>query len=142
MSDQSTTTAIITVIGYILVAALTYRFTMAANSSKQYGDLKSQAYLDFAKAVAGVSIARKNNDTAKEAESIELTTDAKIRIAVLGSKGVAKTTADFFRNYGVLDSPDAYRSFDSIIREMRKELARKEEIEEKDINQLLFSTDK
>ncbi len=141
MVDQSTNTAVIALIGIIVGAVLTYRFKLSANLSEQYEALKSQAYLDFVGAAAGISIAQKTNDTSREAESLELMTNAKIRIAILGSKNVASKTADFFRNYGALDSPDAYMSFDLIIQEMRKDLAKNEEIEVNDINQLLFSED-
>jgi hypothetical protein len=85
---------------------------LTAEASKQYQSIKNQSYVDFIKAVAGIAIAQKNADRAKELEFTILLTDAKARIAIYGSnKDVLERMGTFFEKYGALNSSEAMTAF-------------------------------
>jgi len=141
--DANIITAMVAVVGIIIGAFLQYKFGNISESSKQYQNLKIQAYVDFIKSAAGIAIAQKSNDPKRESDALTLMADAKTRIAVYGSREVVYLMADFFRNYGSFDSPEACRSFVSIVQKMRAESINRKElmVNESDINLLLFSHD-
>ncbi len=87
--------------GVIIGAALQYVFAKRREVSKQYLDLKSQAYVDFIKSASGMTQAQKQGNQEKELEFRILLTDSKVRIAAYGSKEVIETMADFFMNSGL-----------------------------------------
>ena len=127
----------------IIGAALHYIFTLRTESSKQYLNLKSQAYLDFINSVSGIEIAQRRQDQEKEVDYLILLTNAKIRIAVYGSRDIVKWVAEFFRKHGTFKSAEASRSFIDIVQKMRSETTDKNEtaVDDRDISQLLFSHD-
>jgi len=111
--DANMTTALM---GAVTGIVLQYKFGILAEKSKQYQNLKSQAYIDFIKSVAGIAIAQREQDAKGMFDFRTLLTDAKIRIAIYGSKDVVELMADFFRKYGGrLESPEACKSFSAII---------------------------
>ena len=141
--DANIITAMVAVVGIIIGAFLQYKFGNIAESSKQYQNLKIQAYVDFIKSAAGIAIAQKLKDPKRESDALTLMADAKTRITVYGSGEVVDLMADFFRNYGSLDSPEAFRSFVSIVQKMRAESINRKElmVNESDMNLLLFGRD-
>jgi hypothetical protein len=134
---------LIALVGIIIGVGLQYKFGIIAESSKQYQNLKSQAYVDFIKSVAGRTIAQRQQDIQGESSFLTLMIDAKIRIAIYGCKEVAELIAKFFRMHGSFNSPEAHRSFVNIIQKMRAESAdgRKLPLNDDDISQLLFDSD-
>lgn len=126
--DANIITAIVALGSIIIGAILQNKFGIIAESSKQYQNLKIQAYVDFIKSAAGIAIAQKRQDSQKESDALTLMADAKIRIAVYGNREVVDLMADFFRNYGSFNSPDAFRSFVSIVQKMRAESIDKKEL--------------
>jgi hypothetical protein len=136
-------TALIAVVSAAIGVYLQYKFGILAEKSKQYQNLKSQAYIDFIKSAAGSSIAQKHRDAKGMFDFKTLMTDSKIRIAIYGSREVVELVADFFRRYGSLDLPESCRSFSAIVRKMRAEsMDRKEfSVNDNDISQLIFDSD-
>lgn len=116
-------------------------FSKKNDSRKQQILLKTTAYTDFLKAVAGVSITQRSRDTVKELEYKTLLIDAKSRIAVYGSDLVIKKLADFYRIGPILDNSESCRAFILLVSEMRKENKRCDKTELNDISQLLLSKD-
>ncbi len=134
--------AIVGVAGILLGAGAQHFFTQRGESAKHFQDLRTQSYVDFIKATAGIAIAQKNQQPEKEFESTALMTEAKARIAIYGSPSVASATADFFRRYGALTSPDAFKSFVSIVSSMRADTPGGEtRIPNLDIGQLILGVD-
>lgn len=101
-------------------AFLGYKLGLKSEGFKKYQDLKSQAYVDFTNAVTGIANSQKDHDSKKETEFRQQLTDAKMRIAIFGSKDVIESTAYFFRKYGKLDSKEGCNSFLDIIRKIAR----------------------
>jgi uncharacterized protein (DUF433 family) len=138
----SVVTAMIAVTGVLLGAGAQYFFSQRTDVDNQYRLLRTNAYVDFIKSTAGIAIAQKMNDPAKQLEFTIQLTDAKSRIGLYGSKAVVSATADFFRKYAALKSPEALSSFSSIVTTMRAETrGGDEKIPNADVGQLLFGID-
>ena len=112
--------------------------------------MRTDAYIDFIKSVANLTIAQRNTDAAaaaaaaEEAEAITALIDAKARIAVYGSAEVAKALAAFFREFGKLDSSAALAAFVGLVSLMRAETPSgrdRRALSSRDIGQILFGTD-
>ena len=138
----SIVTAIIGILSVLLGVTTQYYFTRRVEFSKHYQDRRTQAYVDFIKATAGMTIAQRR-DATRELEFVILMADARARIGIYGSRSVAAAMADFLRNYhGALVSPPALASFVGIVTAMRSETPSGEEvIEYPDMGQLLFDRD-
>jgi hypothetical protein len=130
-------TAIVAVLGVIIGAALQYVFAKRREVSKQYLDLKSQAYVDFIKSVSGITQAQRQGNREKEQEFRILLTDSKARIAAYGSKEVVEAMAEFFHEFGILASQDAVTSFVNVIQKIRNEIVG-ESVSDKDLDVILF----
>jgi len=131
------------IIGALLGAAAAYVFGLRIESRKNYSRLRTDAYIDFIKSVAGIAIAQRNTDAAKEAEATASLADAKTRIAIYGSPEAATALATFFRQHGTLDTTAALSSFVNLVSLMRSETpgGRRRQILARDIGQILFGTD-
>ncbi|MEM3460111.1 MAG: hypothetical protein QXO24_02710 [Candidatus Micrarchaeaceae archaeon] len=131
--------AVIGIIGVLVGSVAQYVFTRAQESVKHYRELRSQAYTDFIKAVAGIAISQKSDSRNREIEFLSLLADAKSRIAVYGSKQVVESMADFFVHHSALDSPEALAAFATIVQKMRRDTVMKgEEVLDEHIRALLF----
>jgi hypothetical protein len=91
-------------IGALLGAGATYLLTLRTESKKNYSRLRSDAYIDFIKSTSGLAIAQKLQNAEKAFEYSEQITDAKVRIAIYGSRTVAEALAEFFRDHSVISS--------------------------------------
>ena len=69
---------LIALVGIIIGVGLQYIFGIIAESSKQYQNLKSQAYVDFIKSVARRTITQRQQDIQGESSFLTLMIDAKI----------------------------------------------------------------
>jgi len=111
----------------------------SANRCKQFQANQAQAYIDFLRAVGGRSIAQKHKNKEKEFEFTSLLTDAKIRIAVYGSKDVVLTVASFFRDHGSLDKPESIEAFIKVVRTMRIHTINENgDVADQDVESILF----
>jgi hypothetical protein len=118
-----------------------HELSLALESSRRYENLRVQAYVDFINGIAGVANAQRHHDAPKELESLALLTDAKVRIAVYGSKDVLVRLGTFFEEYGALTSRDAMLVFLEAIQKMREESAsRSDNVSLESISQLLFAS--
>lgn len=98
--------------------------------------LKIKAYADYLQAAATLS----SKDQSKHIDARVLLTDAKIRIAIYGSKKVITNIAAFDRMGSSLTNADGMNSFLKITSAMRSEDT-KEEIKKSDMAQLIFGRD-
>jgi hypothetical protein len=129
-------------LGVMIGATLQYFYGKRAEATKSLQAQKNQAYVDFVKSVAGITIAQRHQNREKELEFTILLADARARIAVYGNKEVIKVIADFFREHGTLQSPKAMSSFVEVAQKMRGQAVDKgESVTDKELSQLLFSTD-
>jgi hypothetical protein len=73
--------------------------------------MRTQAYVDLIKGVAGAAIAQQNNDTQRNIENQALVTDARARIAIYGSKSAVSHLARIIRAGFVLNTPERMKDF-------------------------------
>lgn len=127
------------ILGIILGAVIQYYFAKRGELARNYQTRRTEAYIDFIKSSAALAVARRkasDNDEILEAEKVFL--DSKIRLVIYGSETVVSVTAEFFRKYGQLTSPEALSAYYAILTTMRSETpgARKA-LPEADIGELL-----
>ena len=136
---MSSYTAIIGLLGGIVGASLQYLFARRTEAYKQLQATKVLAYVDFVKAVANRAAAQKRHQQEKEFDAISLLTDAKVRIAVYGSKEVVSSVGDFFRQHGSLNTPEAIEAFAKVIQTMRLQTVKSnDKLTSEEISNLLF----
>ena len=132
---------VFTVIGVGLGAFLTYLFSKRSEFEKHLKQLETQAYVDFIKAVAGISSAQREKDTKKQIEHELLMSDAKARICIYGKSEVIMSIASFWRKGAGL-SEEGSRNFLEVIKSLRKaSTPGNKELTKEDMNQLLFGRD-
>lgn len=118
-----------------------HQLSRALETSNRREDLRIQAYVDFIKGVTGITIAQRTIEPSSESEYVRLLADAKVRIAIYGSKEVAELLAYFVEEHGALTNDSAMRSLVDVIRKMREENGPSiEQISIRAISQLLFSS--
>lgn len=98
--------------------------------------LKIKAYTDYLQAAATLS----SKDQSKHIDARVLLTDAKIRIAIYGSKEVITNIAAFDRSGASLINADGMNSFLKITSAMRSEEIN-DQIKKADMGQLIFGRD-
>lgn len=142
MDIQFLTYALLPIVGIIIGAILQYSFSKHSDELKHQKNLKTQAYVDFLKGVSGLTVAHRNNDKNKKQEFMTLLVDAKTRISIYGSKEVIQKIANFWRADAQVDTPEQKHLFIKICQAMRSDnLKKDQQVENKDISQLLFSVD-
>jgi ATP-dependent protease HslVU (ClpYQ) peptidase subunit len=128
------------VLGVIVGASLQYFFNKRVELVKQNQSMKIAAYVDFIKAVAGITLSQRHQDKEKELEFTILLADAKARIAIYGTKEVTEEMANFFQLHGALISPEALTSFTRLVQTMRQQtIGSSEAGMENAIQHVLFS---
>jgi hypothetical protein len=119
--------------------AVKRQLALSLESVKQHENLKQQAYVDFIAGAAGVAMAQRHQDQAKELDATILLLTAKARIAVYGSKDVLESTGEFFTKHGSLSSPAAKLAFLDAIERMRRHSVTPDEWASREsIGRLLF----
>lgn len=83
-------------------------------------DRRTRAYVDFIKAISGLSHAQATENTARARENEALLIDARARIAIYGDRTVAEETAAFFRRYRQLAEPGGFQALANLILTMRR----------------------
>ena len=129
------------ILGVIIGASIQFLFSNKNENKKQQRLLKTTAYTDFLKAVAGLAITQKYGDKEKEMEYLILLSDAKARVSVYGNDEVVKGIADFWRIGPKLNNPKSNKAYSILVLEMRKDNLKSVKTELKDISQLLLSED-
>jgi len=118
-----------------------------SETRKHLESLRTTAYVDFVRGVAGLAVLQKHPDGSKEEflkgnELIMVVADAKARIALYGSKSVVSSLAKFLRGGVVLDTPERGREFTAICQKMRTDTRpRLANVTDDDAHFLLFGLD-
>lgn len=140
--DQILSVAVAAVVS-ILVVLLTRK----SETIKHFQELRSEAYVDFIRGIAGLAIIQKREAEAgqeyiKGEEMLILVTNAKARIALYGSASVISSLARFLRGGAALDSPERAEAFMKICLTMRNDRSDKAgKVTNEDIHFLLFGID-
>ena len=134
--------ALIGIVGVLVGAIIQYSLTKRAEQTKHLRELRTSAYVDFIRAVAGIATSGKHNDAARQLEYTILLADAKARIAIYGDTRVVAAAAQFFRGTSALHTPEEMDAFLKIVAAMRSSAAGKLALPEADLSQLLFSRQK
>ena len=106
--------------------------------------LKTSAYVDFIRGIAGLAIVQRDSIRSKEHfikewELEMLVADAKARIAIYASKPVVSALAIFLRGGAHLDSPERTDEFTKVCQKMRRDRSLKfDEVTDQEAHYLLF----
>ncbi len=131
-------TALLPVLGVILGAGLQHLFSKSGERRKQLETLRSQAYVDYLRAVAEIAQLRKT-DPKKRSEWLAAAADAKTRICVYGASSVITALAAFENSNPVLDSSASRTQFlDLCTKTRRQNLGRAGTVALDDLSLVLF----
>lgn len=100
--------------------------TRRSETRKHLESLRTTAYVDFIRGVAGLAVLQRHPPTddvefQRGTELIALVADAKARIALHGSNSVVSSLAEFLRDGLVLDTPERARQFTAICQRIRSD---------------------
>ena len=112
--------AILPLIGVVIGAVMQHYFSRHAEKQKHYVLLKTQAYVDFIKAVAKFAQAAKT-DPNERLKILGEAADAKTRICLYGSSQVIKALSNFEKMGANLSKPETVEVFLVLVQQMRKE---------------------
>lgn len=130
--------AVLAVIASVAVVYLARR----SETLKLQASLRTSAYVDFVRGVAGLAICQKDQlhdkDSFQELRRFTmLVADAKARIAIYGSP--VQRLASFVRKGAVLDTPERWKEFAAICQAFRRDGRPKlGKIPDEDMTVLLF----
>ena len=113
-----------------LVSLLVVFFTSDTETIKHFRALRTAAYVDFIRGIAGLAILQKRGieseqEYAREEEMNILVADAKARIAIYGGELVVSSLAKFMRGGAVLDTPERIQEFTKVCQKMRNDRSHK-----------------
>jgi hypothetical protein len=114
---------------------------------KHLQSLRTSAYADFIRAVAGLAVIQKEPVQQREHflkgwELKMLLAGANARIAIYGSNTVVSSLAEFLRGEPVLDSPQRAKEFAAVCQKMRADTRpRLHKVSDQDMHFLLFGFD-
>jgi hypothetical protein len=130
-----------------LVTLLVVLLTRETETVKHFRALRTSAYVDFIRGIAGLAIFQKRGieseqENARGKEMLILVTDAKARIAIYGGESVVSSLARFMRGEAVLDTPERAREFTRVCQQMRNDRSYKVgRVADDDVHFLLFELD-
>ena len=123
--DIKIVVALIGISGVLASAIVQYLLGSKMEKSKKQIEVKSQAYLDFLNAVSDIASSAQYSEK-RSVEQLQKLNQAKTRVILIGSKSVVEDLHVFFKDYGTLNSDDAYDSFSKIVKSMRNDLSGKD----------------
>jgi hypothetical protein len=141
---------IVPIVSAIVAAIVTVSvvfLTRRSETIKQLQSVRTAAYVDFIRGVAGLGVIQHEPIQSKEHlikgwELKLLVADSKARIAIYGSESVVGSLAEFLRGGPALDSPQRAKEFTDICKKMRGDSRPKlGEVSDRDIHFLLFDFD-
>jgi hypothetical protein len=142
VASSTLITAVLPLVGVALGAGLHHMFSRSAEERKQLSTLRTQAYVDYLRAVAKFAQAAKT-DPAERSTLLAEAADAKSRICIYGSKDVVKLLADFERHGAALASKEAVNVFLSLCAHMRSEgVSSEESVVPEDLELVLFGPER
>ena len=112
--------AFISMLSVVIGASLQFWFSRSSAKWSHIQDKRTQAYVDFLKAVAGLAQAQKFKDEKTELDFASLLADARARITVFGHSEVINALAKFDKSDRVLESQITQQAFIQFILTMRK----------------------
>ena|SRR2546423_7575577 len=118
-----------------------------SETKKHLEELRTTAYVDFIRGIAGLAIIQRGPVDTKEkatkgSELITLVADAKARIVLYGSPRIVVSLAKFLRAGDVLDSTERAKEFTAICQQMRNDTRPNPgPLTDKDAHFLLFGFD-
>lgn len=115
MWTQATAAAIFSMIGVALGAALQHYFSRALESRKQLALQRSQAYVDYFKAVALLA------QCGREPDYLAMAADAKVRVCMYGSPEVIKRLWEFETAGAAVTTSPGNVAIIALLSEMRKD---------------------
>jgi hypothetical protein len=124
--------ALLTLVGIILGAVLTYLFTRSHENKKHFRLLQTEAYADYLRCVADAAHLNLQTD---HANLLARAADAKTRICLYGAPEVITLLAAFKRAGGVIGTEQQRDAFVRLVAAMRCEAT----IEVADLNVVLFA---
>ena len=128
----------------VIIAVL---LTRRSETMKHFQSLRTAAYADFIRGVAGLAVMQRRSPQSEEEfikgqEMVVLVADAKARIAIYGSQSVVGSLASLLRGGQTLDSPERTQAFTEICRKMRNDRsAKRGKVTSHDMHFLLFNLD-
>ncbi len=130
-----------------IVSVAVVLLTRRSETIKHLESLKTSAYVDFIRGVAGLGLIQKEPVQSKEHflkgwDLKLLVADSKSRIALYGGESVVNSLAEFLRGGTALDSPERAKEFMTVCRKMRADSRpRLGAVSDHDLHFLLFGVD-
>lgn len=115
MWSQASVTAILSLTGVLLGAGLQYYFGRALEGRKQLALQRSQAYVDYFRALAGTAQHGGTKDNLAQAA------DAKVRVCIYGSPEVIRRLSAFEATGAAINSPESAKLILGLLSAMRKD---------------------
>jgi hypothetical protein len=115
------TTAILTLLGAVVGAALQYFFTRHLEDQKHYRGLRTQAYTDYLKSVCEQAQLIVQPQSKESREIFAKTADAKARICLYGSVRAVEAFAEFERLGATMRTKEHRRAFSKMVEIMRSD---------------------
>jgi len=133
MQAQTIIVAIFSLCGVLLGGGLQYLFGRALESRRQLTLQRSQAYVDYFKAVALIA------QNGRSKDNLSMAADAKVRICIYGSGKVIKHLSDFEATGANTKSLEGQAVIVGLLAEMRKDIAKDSNaIGEPELQSILF----
>ena len=137
--DMTILSALSGLVGGIIGAVLTYWLGIRAEATKAHQKQRTDAYIEFVEAVAAVETSQRVFDQEKHDAALTKLIQAKAKIAIYGSRMVARALSCFLKEHDAIDSIEARHAFASIVSLMRSDSPNSAEpIELTDIELMLF----
>ena len=133
--------ALIGLCGVGASALIQYYLGRQAEQNKKAVDIRAQAYLDLINAVSEIASSAKH-DEIRNLEQLQKLTQARSRVVLIGSDEVVKELHNFFMNYSVLNTDEAFNAFSRIVSAMRSDLSGKNNVALNILSEALFDKNK
>ncbi len=131
--------AIIGLIGVGASALIQFFLGRRAEKSKKILEIRTQAYLDFINIISEIASSAKHRDK-RTLEQLQKLTQAKSRIALIGSAEVVLEMRKFFSGTNFLITDESFLAFSMLISAMRKDLTKSDSIEIGVLRDVIFGT--
>ena len=105
--------ALIGLFGILIGSFIQFFFNKNLEKSKLENQKKNEVYFNLINSIAQVATSPDNN-------AITKLTEAKSQLLVYGDKRVIDAFANFMEKYGRINSPEAFTSYNFLLKEIRK----------------------
>jgi len=129
--------ALIGLTGVASSALIQFYLGKQSERNKKVIEIRSQAYLDLVNIVSEIASSAKHKKQ-RDIVQLQMLTQAKSRVILIGSDEVVKSVHAFFTEYGVLNSDDSFSAFSNIVSAMRVDLSGKNLLSDALLKESLF----